>query len=431
MTSGNSTGKKRKPLLAALLSLASTGLGQVYNGELVKGVLLGSVLCLAALVYALRLYADGSRDRLYFCAFMALFATLEVYSIVQAYLRSQRLGSSYSLKRSNRLWVYLALAILFLCLFFLPGQLIRQHVLTDMSAWHPFRSAKAKAEYIGLYDERAKAWPVPSEARLVDTSYGQTYVRISGPIDAPPLVLLHGAGATSLMWAANVKDLSAAYRTYAIDNIYDLGRSVFTRKIEAPADLVKWLNEVFNTLELGDRINLVGQSYGGWIAGLYLLRYPGRLDKVVLLAPAMTILPFRLEFLERGLFGSLPIRWFGRSMMFWLLKDLARKDEAGRKLVEEYADHLHLGRMFFKPKSLVRPTLLSDEDWSSIKVPTLVLIGEHEKIYSGWKALKRLKRVAPQIRAEIVPGAGHDLTIVQAEMVDRMILEFLGVLRRP
>jgi hypothetical protein len=27
--------------------------------------------------------------------------------------------------------------------------------------------------------------------------------------------------------------------------------------------------------------------------------------------------------------------------------------------------------------------------------------------------------------AEIIPGAGHDLTIAQAEMVDRKIVEFL------
>ena len=31
--------KKRKPVLSTFLSLISTGLGQVYNGELFKGIL--------------------------------------------------------------------------------------------------------------------------------------------------------------------------------------------------------------------------------------------------------------------------------------------------------------------------------------------------------------------------------------------------------
>jgi pimeloyl-ACP methyl ester carboxylesterase len=61
----------------------------------------------------------------------------------------------------------------------------------------------------------------------------------------------------------------------------------------------------------------------------------------------------------------------------------------------------------------------------SIKVPTLYLVGEHEKIYSAQKAVQRLHKVAPQIKTEVIPDAGHDLTIVQAEMVNKKLLEFL------
>jgi hypothetical protein len=53
------------------------------------------------------------------------------------------------------------------------------------------------------------------------------------------------------------------------------------------------------------------------------------------------------------------------------------------------------------------------------------LVGENEKIYSAQKAVQRLNTVAPQIKAEIIPKAGHDLTFVQAEMVTRKVLEFL------
>jgi len=65
----------------------------------------------------------------------------------------------------------------------------------EMSDYHPFRSPEAKIEYLRIYDERATLWPVASETRIVETSYGQTFVRISGRPDAPPLVLLPGAGA--------------------------------------------------------------------------------------------------------------------------------------------------------------------------------------------------------------------------------------------
>jgi pimeloyl-ACP methyl ester carboxylesterase len=38
----------------------------------------------------------------------------------------------------------------------------------------------------------------------------------------------------------------------------------------------------------------------------------------------------------------------------------------------------------------------------------------------------RLARVAPHVKAEVVPGAGHDLTIVHPDLVTRRVLGFLG-----
>jgi len=56
---------------------------------------------------------------------------------------------------------------------------------------------------------------------------------------------------------------------------------------------------------------------------------------------------------------------------------------------------------------------------------TLYLVGENENLYSAQKAVQRLNQVAPQIKIETIPNAGHDLTFLQAEMVNRKILDFL------
>jgi hypothetical protein len=69
---------------------------------------------------------------------------------------------------------------------------------------------------------------------------------------------------------------------------------------------------------------------------------------------------------------------------------------------------------------------LDDKAWQSFDVPCLFLVGENEKIYSAQAAVRRLHRVAPQVGAEIIPNAGHDLTMVQADLVVRKVLEFLG-----
>jgi pimeloyl-ACP methyl ester carboxylesterase len=68
---------------------------------------------------------------------------------------------------------------------------------------------------------------------------------------------------------------------------------------------------------------------------------------------------------------------------------------------------------------------MTDEELKRISVPTLFLVGENEKIYSAKEAMQRLKKVAPQIKTELVLDAGHDLTIVQSKAVNETILGFI------
>lgn len=295
------------------------------------------------------------------------------------------------------------------------------------SECHPFRSAKAKAEYLALYDEAAKSWPVTSECRTVDTSYGQTFVRVSGPVDALPLVLLPGAGGCSLMWRPNIESLSECHRAYAVDVLINtgcVGRSVYARTIKSPNGAVNWLDELFSALDLGDSIYLTGVSYGGWLTSQYALHFPDRLSKIVLIAPAATVLPIRWEFtLHAILLKLLPIRYSYRRFCYWIFNDLAQKDT---QMMEAGVNELMMAIRCFKPAEFPRPTVLKDEELQGIKVPTLFLVGENEVIYSAQKAIRRLNEVTPHMQTEVVPNAGHDLTVAQAEMVNQKVLEFLA-----
>ena len=55
----------------------------------------------------------------------------------------------------------------------------------------------------------------------------------------------------------------------------------------------------------------------------------------------------------------------------------------------------------------------------------LFLVGENEVLYSAQKAVQRLNAVAPHIQTEMIPNAGHDLLLVQTELVNRKIVDFL------
>lgn len=201
--------------------------------------------------------------------------------------------------------------------------------MTRPGEHHPFRSAQARARFLARYDRRAADWPVAAESRRVDTSLGQTFVRVSGPADAPPLVLLHGAGGSSLQWAANVGAFARHFRVFAVDMLYDNGRSVHARLARSPEELTAWLDELFDGLGLSEGIHLAGLSYGGWLASQYALHFPGRLRTLILLAPVFTVLPLSLGWIARAVLCLIPLRWFTRSFMLWLLADLAQKGDEG------------------------------------------------------------------------------------------------------
>ncbi len=296
--------------------------------------------------------------------------------------------------------------------------------MLNFSSHHPFRSARAKERYLKFYDQKAKRWPVSSEEKLVKTSYGETFVRVSGPPGAQPLILLPGGSANSLMWWPNIEAFSRYFKTYAVDNLYDFGRSVYTRKPQKPADLVGWLNELFDALGLEKNINLLGLSLGGWMASLYALDCPERLKKIVLLAPANTVLMIRPEFALRAVACLLPFRFLTKSFIYWLFSDLVAKDKAGKHLANEMIAEMYLSFRCFQPMPILAPTVLTDAELQNFKVPALFLLGENEKIYPAQEAIQRIQRLAPQWKTEIIPSAGHDLTFTRADMVNKKTVDF-------
>ncbi len=287
--------------------------------------------------------------------------------------------------------------------------------------FHPFISPEAKEQFLKYYNELEEQWPVMSEIVMIDTSYGRTLVRVSGSASNPPLVLLHGMGTNSLSWKNQIQALSEQYRTYAPDSIYDFGLSVHHRPVSTPDDFVRWLDELFLALGLKNDINLTGMSYGGWQTALYTLSFPEKLRKIVLIAPAATVLPARPSLIIRSLFMAISHKYFYKSFLRWFFKDFMKKDKSAAEMAIEGV--VRASRCF-KSKRSPNPTVLTDDELAGINVPALFIVGENEKIYRPRKAIQKLKAVAPHIRSMLIPGAGHDLLVVQPEMINQAILKF-------
>ena len=259
---------------------------------------------------------------------------------------------------------------------------------------------------------------------MVNTAYGRTFVREHGPVDGEPLVLLPGDTETSLSWLPVIRSLAQHFRTYAIDHIYDNGRSIYTKQMSRPIDFVEWLDEVFAELGL-KRLNLVGYSYGGWQAALYSLAHSGRVERLVMLAPSATVLSPGTVLLARAiLYHLLPFRFVARNYFYWYGPDAIR-EEHFRSRIDEMVEEDLLARRCFLRRKFVPPTRLTDEDWGNLRVPTLFLIGENDRTYSAERAVRRLHRVAPRVEVRIAEGTDHYLLLVSPAWIVRNTLGFL------
>jgi len=104
--------------LAMFLSVFVTGLGQLYNGQLKRGIIFFSVLWILYLI-SLAVFLNDTLSSLptIFVPFFTIFV-VRVYSIIDAGLVSRKSLRAFSPKLYNQWWVYLSVIVI---VFFLES----------------------------------------------------------------------------------------------------------------------------------------------------------------------------------------------------------------------------------------------------------------------------------------------------------------------
>lgn len=283
-----------------------------------------------------------------------------------------------------------------------------------------FKSKEKETAYMAAYDEAMKLWPVPYETTYISTSFGETYVNISGSEDGEPVILLSGNTDCSVSWYANVEALGAHHRLYAVDVIDDVGKSKVSAIPETREEAADWLREVCEGLEL-EKPHLVGLSFGGLHAINFTYYYPDHVGKLVMLSPAGTIGGVSYRFLLQVIpLGIFPFRRGVAGFLKWLVVNPEVLENAHGEL-------LILAMSVLAPIKKVAPFLFTDEELKSIKNRTLLKVGDHDVTYKNRsQAIERAKRLMPELQVEIVPDCGHFVPQEQPGFVNSRILEFLA-----
>jgi pimeloyl-ACP methyl ester carboxylesterase len=288
-----------------------------------------------------------------------------------------------------------------------------------------FKSPESQALYYEAYDAVFSSFHLKPEEIKVDTRFGLTHVNTFGPKEAPPLMLLHGMGASSTMWAPNIKGLCRYFRVYLPDTIDDLGKSRCKARLRRRSDYISWMDDLFSGLKLR-KTHLAGVSYGGWLAFLFASSRTQTLDKIIGIAPAATFQNISPAFFIRTIpILVIPVKrirdHFRIRFFSWL---------AGASDVKSLEKHLLwrqqiCGAANARLRPILPPRVLSDNELTSIDTPTLLLIGAREVIYDPQKALYRAERTMIQITTELVADGTHMMSWDNSKIITARMIAYL------
>ena len=288
-----------------------------------------------------------------------------------------------------------------------------------------FKSHEDEALYFRAYDAVFSSFHLTPEEITISTRFGLTHVNAFGPEGAPNLVLLHGMGASSTMWAPNIEELGRHFRVYALDTIGDLGKSRCEGRLRKGRDYAEWLKDAFEGLKL-EKAHIAGVSYGGWIAFHFAIRAPERTEKIAAIAPAATFKKIRLLFFVRTIpIFLIPVKRIKKHLRTQFIRWLAGVSD----ITVLEADHLW--RQYLCGTSLARlrpvapPNIFSDGELKNITAPTLLLVGEKEVIYDPKKVLDRAGRTIPNITTALVPDGTHVMSWEKKEMINTRMIAYL------
>jgi pimeloyl-ACP methyl ester carboxylesterase len=277
-----------------------------------------------------------------------------------------------------------------------------------------FTSDRARTKFLTAYIRTLdRLWPADRISFDVPTTFGTTRVHQTGPADGVPVVLLPGAGGSSLMWHRYVERLSRGRRVLAIDPVGEPGASTQDRPMD---DVAQWLGEVFAGLE-AERAHLVGCSYGGWIALRYAMRAPDRVATMTLLDPAgfgRVSARFLAWVIVGGLAGLSPRPVRHRAARWLHNAALLDDDIMGMAAVT----------VGFRRRLPVPPPL-TDEELSGITTPALILLGERSQLYDADLVARRIRSLMPSAQVQVVPAAGHDLPMYAPDALAERAVAFM------
>ncbi|MBV7408300.1 alpha/beta fold hydrolase [Maritimibacter sp. DP1N21-5] len=261
---------------------------------------------------------------------------------------------------------------------------------------------------------------------------GVTHYHWHGPTTDSVIVLIHGLSSPSWVFAGLIRGLNMmGYQVLSYD-LYGRGLSDRPRDRQTPEFFLSQLTRLLDEQGLEGPVSIMGYSMGGVIGALFAARYPERVDRLILLAPAgMDYVPGPLlgRAGNSGLFGH----WLWQVAGPKTLREAARRDAAGPTVIPDLADRIdaELSR-----RGYLRAVLSAHKNTLSLQIetvhrdigrmgtPVLAIWGEEDAVIP-LTAIGKLTQWNRNARHHVVKGAGHALPHTAPTAIIAAVTEFL------
>ena len=256
------------------------------------------------------------------------------------------------------------------------------------------------------------------------TEDGVIHLRRTGA--GRPVVLLHGLAGDGATWGPVARGLVDVAEVVAPD-ARGHGLSPDPGRGHRYDDHARDVEALVRGLDL-DRPVLVGHSMGGVTAGVVAARARVDLSGVVLVDPTF-LTPAR----QREVHGSDVAARHAAS--------LRRSDDEG--IADLRARHpgrtAEVAALTWRARRATRPAAFDvlvppAPDYralvSALAVPSLLVVGDSEPVVEA-VVLDEIRRLRPEIRVEVVAGAGHGVPFDQPDRLAALVRGFIAALDRP
>jgi pimeloyl-ACP methyl ester carboxylesterase len=261
----------------------------------------------------------------------------------------------------------------------------------------------------------------------VTLSEGVTHYELSGPEEGDIVVLIHGASLAMWVWDRQVDALAAAgFRVLRYDQ-YGRGLSDYLRTTYDRELYRKQLFELLDSLGINKPVSFVVHSFGGFIGSYFTYNHPGRVDKIVFIAPGVTVGPI-VKFIVKSHLG----KWIIHNNLEKLPKTIGKKFQEQKIPIDPYKK-MYFEQVSYKgfEASMISLFAYAIDDY----LPYYRKIGkENRKVMLIWgsgdntakeKDILKAKKVMPQVTYIRLEGVGHVPQFEATDTLNAMLVNFL------